>query len=263
MQVRVENPAGHISSDLEAKQVLSTASKNARSSSPYRVGPARSLSPTLDEFAVDNSAIGLREGASPSHSALDYGLNRVRGRDDERNEWQRILPDDANQQPDIPVKYGLNRDFDLQGPRALIDAYGIDEREKLVNQRQRKMGNAAMNSLGERIAVKTWQNTEEEEFNWEDMSPTLADQSPFNDLSTSIRHPQSIRTRPGLDSQHVVPLVSDPRRSWSNRGQYSSVHDSSLDDVHSVSIDVLSHAVIFSFFFLLVDALQTLLMSLI
>ncbi|XP_075087115.1 polyadenylation and cleavage factor homolog 4-like isoform X1 [Nicotiana tabacum] len=231
--VRVENPAGHISSDLEAKQVLSTASKNARSSSPYRVGPARSLSPTLDEFAVDNSAIGLREGASPSHSALDYGLNRVRGRDDERNEWQRILPDDANQQPDIPVKYGLNRDFDLQGPRALIDAYGIDEREKLVNQRQRKMGNAAMNSLGERVAVKTWQNTEEEEFNWEDMSPTLADQSPFNDLSTSVRHPQGIRTRPGLDSQHVVPLVSDPRRSWSNRGQYSSVHDSSLDDVHS------------------------------
>ncbi|OIS96062.1 PREDICTED: polyadenylation and cleavage factor homolog 4 [Nicotiana attenuata] len=231
--VRAENLAGHISSDLEAKQVLSTASKNARSSSPYRVGPARSLSPTLDEFAVDNSAIGLREGASPSHSALDYGLNRVRGRDDERNEWQRILPDDANQQPDIPVKYGLNKDFDLQGPRALIDAYGIDEREKLANQRQRKMGNAAMNGLGERIAVKTWQNTEEEEFNWEDMSPTLVDQSPFNDLSTSVRHPQSIRTRPGLDSQHAVPLVTDPRRSWSNRGQYSSVHDPSLDDVHS------------------------------
>lgn len=115
----------------------------------------------------------------------------------------------------------------------MIDAYGIDEREKLANQRQRKMGNASMNSLGERIAVKTWQNTEEEEFNWEDMSPTLADQSPFNDLSTSIRNPWSIRTRPGLDSQHVVPLVTDPRRSWSNRGQYSSVHDSSLDDVHS------------------------------
>lgn len=231
--VRAENPTGHTSSDLEAMQVLSTASKNVKSSSPYRVGPPRSLSPTLNEFAVDNSAIGLREGASPSHPALDYGLNRVRGRDDERSEWQRILPDDANQQPDIPVKYSVNKGIDLQGPRALIDAYGIDEREKLAKQRQQKIGNATINGLGNRLAVKTWQNTEEEEFNWEDMSPTLADQSPFNDLSTSVRHPQSIRMRPGVDSQHTVSLVTDPRRNWSNQGQYSLVHDSSLDDVHS------------------------------
>ncbi|KAF3656806.1 putative L-ascorbate oxidase -like protein isoform X1 [Capsicum annuum] len=230
---RAENSTGHTSSDLEARQVLSTASKNVRSSSPYRVGPPRSLSPTLDEFAVDNSSIGLREGASPSHPALDYGLNRVRGRDDERSEWQRILPDDANQQPDIPVKYSVNKGIDLQGHRALIDAYGIDEREKLFNQRQQKIGNATINGLGGRLAVKTWQNTEEEEFNWEDMSPTLADQNPFNDLSTSLRHPQSIRMRPGVDSQHTVPLVTDPRRSWSHRGQYSLVHDPSLDDVHS------------------------------
>lgn len=231
--VRAENPTGHTSSDLEATQVLSTASKNVISSSPYRVGPPRSLSPTLDEFAVDNSAIGLREGASPSHPALDYGRNRVRGRDDERSERQRIMPDDANQQPDIPVKYSVNKGIDLQGHRALIDAYGIDEREKIANQRQQKIGNATINGLGGRLAVKTWQNTEEEEFNWEDMSPTLADQSPFNDLSTSIRHPQGIRMRPGVDPQHPVPLVTDPRRSWSNRGQYSLVHDSSLDDVHS------------------------------
>ncbi|MCD7458398.1 hypothetical protein HAX54_038086 [Datura stramonium] len=231
--VRAENPTGHTSSDLEATQVMSTASKNVRSSSPYRVGPPRSLSPTIDEFAVDNSAIGLRGGASPSHPALDYGLNRVRGRDDERSEWQRILPDDANQQPDIPVKYSVNKGIDLQGPRALIDAYGIDEREKLANQRQQKIGNATINGLGNRLAVKTWQNTEEEEFNWEDMSPTLADQSSFNDLSTSVRHPQSMRRRPGVDSQHAVSLVTDPRRSWSNQGQYSLVHDSSLDDVHS------------------------------
>ncbi|XP_059287686.1 polyadenylation and cleavage factor homolog 4 isoform X2 [Lycium ferocissimum] len=231
--VRAENRTGHTSSDLEATQVLSTASKNVRSSSPYRVGPPRSLSPTLDEFAVDDSAIGLREGASPSHPALDYGLNRVRGRDDDRSEWQRILADDAHQQPDIPAKYSVNKAIDLQGPRALIDAYGIDEREKVANQRQQKIGNATINGLGDRLAVKTWQNTEEEEFNWEDMSPTLADQSPFNDLSTSVRHPQSIRMRPGIDSQHTMPLVTDPRRSWSNQGQYSLVHDSSMDDVHS------------------------------
>ncbi|KAK4354773.1 hypothetical protein RND71_026967 [Anisodus tanguticus] len=230
---RAENPTGYTSSDPEATQVLSTASKNVRSSSPYRVGPPRSLSPTHDEFAVDNSTIGLREGSPPSHPALDYGFNRVRGRDDERSEWQRILPDDTNQQPDIPAKYSVNKGIDLQGPRALIDAYGIDEREKLANQRQQKIGKATINGLGDRLAVKTWQNTEEEEFNWEDMSPTLADQSPFNDLSTSVRHPQSIRMRPGVDSQHTVPLVTDPRRSWSNRGQYSLVPDSSLDDVHS------------------------------
>ncbi|XP_015162085.1 polyadenylation and cleavage factor homolog 4 isoform X1 [Solanum tuberosum] len=231
--VRAENSTGHISSDLEAKQVLSTSSKNARSSSPYTVGPPRSLSPTLNEFALDNPAIGLRERASPSHTALDYGFSRVRGRDVERSEWQRILPDGANQQPDIPSKYRMNKGIDLQGPRALIDAYGIDEREKVSNLRQQKIGNATINGLGNRLAVKTWQNTEEEEFNWEDMSPTLADQSPFNDLSASVRHPQSIRMRPGVDSQHAVPLVTDPRRSWANRGQYSLVHDSSLDDVHS------------------------------
>ncbi|CAN4105112.1 unnamed protein product [Withania somnifera] len=229
---RAENSTGHTSSDLEAMQVLSTASKNVRSSSPYRVGPPRSLSPTLDEFAVDNSAIGLREGASPSHSALDYGLSRVRGRD-ERSEWQRILPDDANQQSDIRVKYSMNRGIDLQGHRALIDAYGIDERKKLANQRQQRIGNATINGLVERLVVKTWQNTEEEEFNWEDMSPTLADQSPSNGFSTSVRHPHSIRMRPGIDPQHAVTLVTDPRRSWSHRGQYSLVHDPSLDDAHS------------------------------
>ncbi|KAJ8561314.1 hypothetical protein K7X08_027504 [Anisodus acutangulus] len=204
MRVRAENPTGYTSSDLEAMPVLSTASKNVRLSSPYRVGPPRSLSPTLDEFAVDTSAIGLREGASPSHPALDYGLNRVRGRDDERSERQRILPDDANQHPDIPVKSSMNK--------------GIDR-----------------NGLGDRLAVKMWQHTEEEEFNWEDMSPTLADQSPFNDLSTSVRHPQSIRMRPGVDSQHTVPLLPENVPQLSQRhltGEGSGISSATGESKH-------------------------------
>nr|GFB14425.1 CID domain-containing protein [Tanacetum cinerariifolium] len=63
---------------------------------------------------------------------------------------------------------------DIQRPRALIDAYGADERNTTRNQNIRHVKNSAMNGLSGKVGGQTWQTTEEEEFEWEDMSPTLA-----------------------------------------------------------------------------------------
>ncbi|XP_031123543.1 polyadenylation and cleavage factor homolog 4-like isoform X3 [Ipomoea triloba] len=214
--------AGLKSSDIDAAKLLPTAAaRTVRSSSPFGVGRARSLSPPVDDFAVESSQISERP--SPSHSRIDYGLNGVMAGDDETIDWHRnLLHDDSSQRLENSVAYSVKKGVDLQGPRALIDAYGIDEREKALYHHH-KLGQPDANGIGKRVGVKTWQNTEEEEFNWEDMSPTLGDPSRRNDFSSSMPPSGRFITGPRVGSLQAVSAINDPRRSLSDQAQHSLV----------------------------------------
>ncbi|KAL2483968.1 Polyadenylation and cleavage factor-like protein 4 [Forsythia ovata] len=189
---------GHSTADTVGAKGLSSS---ARARTGHTTSPSP---PSLDEFGVD-SYPRAAERASPSNSRFEYGLNRVMGRDEETNKLQAR---NWHGEPDQRLKNSavLNNGVDLQGPRALIDAYGIDHREKKMNHKHPKVKQFCVNGFDQKTASRTWQNTEEEEFDWEDMSPTLAHQN-MDRFAT----------------QRAAPLVTDYRSN-----QFSSTTDSSI-----------------------------------
>lgn len=73
-----------------------------------------------------------------------------------------------------------------------------------------------------------WQNTEEEEFDWEDMSPTLTDRGRSNEfLPSSVPPFRSFRARPGFGASRATPLEPDIRNNWSSQAQLPAADDSS------------------------------------
>ncbi|EPS70547.1 hypothetical protein M569_04215, partial [Genlisea aurea] len=119
----------------------------------------------FDEINSDSSPVRFPIRASPSHPVDGYGLSREGSA--------------ANK---------FSSDVDLQGPRALISAYGIDEREKDLYRKLHPSEHLGINGVDPGIPRQTWQNTEEEEFDWEDMTPGLADRRQSNDISSSLPH---------------------------------------------------------------------------
>ncbi|KAI3710452.1 hypothetical protein L2E82_40235 [Cichorium intybus] len=109
---------------------------------PFSHGHTRPPSPALEDFPIVDSPKRVIETASPSHHGYGYRPS------------------------------GVSNGFDVQRPRALISAYGTDERNKRTNQNV-PHGTKLNNGVGK----LTWQNAEEEEFEWENMSPTLAGSS--------------------------------------------------------------------------------------
>ncbi|CAI9756585.1 unnamed protein product [Fraxinus pennsylvanica] len=210
------------------------------SSSTYGIEHDRSLSPSFDEFDADSLRRLPAERASPSHSGFGYGLRRVMGTDEKASEWRaRNWRDASSHRLKNSAVYSSENGVDLRGPRALIDAYGIDEREKKFNFGH---PNLDVNGVDEKASIKTWKNTEEEEFDWEDMSPTLGDRSRYNELHSSyVPLNGNLMERHCFTTHHSAPFATHSRSSWS-KIQFSSAADSSVikDVPHSSGHGVIS-----------------------
>ncbi|KAL6990805.1 hypothetical protein U1Q18_008927 [Sarracenia purpurea var. burkii] len=218
----------HYSFTLGAGRLLpSSAARLAKSSSPFTIEHGRSSSPPVDAFAVDNSPRRFVERASPSHIGFESGLRRMTGREElsdwPRNQWSY---DGSYRRPETSSVYNNGRE--LQRPRALIDAYGSDRRTQTPNYKPLKVD---VNGIDNKVGTKAWQDTDEKEFDWEDMSPTLADHSRSNDMfSSSVPPLESFRSRPGYGTRDTAPLDSDFRRgNWSSLSQISVAKDSSVN----------------------------------
>ncbi|XVF25995.1 hypothetical protein REPUB_Repub13aG0262400 [Reevesia pubescens] len=199
------------------KSQLSSASRVSRPFS--QSGSDRLLSSEVDDLPSDDSPRRFDEGASPSRSVFDYGRGRAIIRDEETREWQRkhFYDDYHNCSESSLNAYKLSNGHERQTPRALIDAYGNDSGKGISNSKPVQVERLDVNGMGNKVTPRSWQNTEEEEFDWEDMSPTLADRR-SNDLSlSSVPTFGSIGARPaGLESnrsrrttQTQLPLVDD------------------------------------------------------
>ncbi|XP_042501643.1 polyadenylation and cleavage factor homolog 4-like isoform X2 [Macadamia integrifolia] len=212
-------------------------SKNrlTRSSSPSRIGHPRSLSPLADRFTTDTSPGRVVERASPSHFGIDSRLGRKsdgKNGDGERTDWWKRWSTDNYQQVENSSAY-LSNGPDQQSPRALIDAYGNYGGKNTLTEKPLNIGRIDVNGLSIKTD-KRWQNNEEEEYVWEDMSPTLADRSRSNDLMPHNPPLDSFNGRAGLGRSGAASLEHDYRMgNWPSRGQLAK-DDNAEDGVSAL-----------------------------
>lgn len=201
--------AGRTSLPFGADKLLpSSISRVDKPSSSFRTGHGRPESPQGDEFLAE------------------YKLGRMTGRGEQPNDRpMNIWPGGAGRFETSTV---FNNRVELEGPRALIDAYGNDQRSKTLEKN--KPLKVDTNGIGSKVGKKTWQNTEEEEFDWEDMSLTVVDHSRANGLQSPSVPPLEgfSRIKPGYETKNGVPFDTHIRRIHQyNLTQNSMVKDSS------------------------------------
>ncbi|OIW12832.1 hypothetical protein TanjilG_24765 [Lupinus angustifolius] len=201
------------------------SSRIGMSSSPSRIGIDRSLSASIDEYAVGNSAARIVERESPRPS-VDYGITKALGRDEELSEWQlKQYSGDGLNRFQTSMTHSLINGHQRQSPRALIDAYGCDKSHETSSNKRLLVERLDRNGK-DKVLSTSWQNTEEEEFDWEDMSPTLVDHSRISGLLPStIGFP---RERPGIIAGNATSPEQDIRKGWSSGSQLPPVDDSSV-----------------------------------
>ncbi|XP_020966000.1 polyadenylation and cleavage factor homolog 4-like isoform X4 [Arachis ipaensis] len=132
----------------------------------------------------------------------------------------------------------LNDEQQRQSPRALIEAYGCDKGHEIPSTKLLLVEqHPGRNGLGSKFPLASWQDTEEEEFDWKDMNPGLVDCSRnsssmqssvrfsrkrklSNDLSNSSQYPFNMGAAPPAFNAHATrpsglnpafPLQKRPR----------------------------------------------------
>ncbi|XP_048330129.2 polyadenylation and cleavage factor homolog 4 isoform X2 [Ziziphus jujuba] len=161
-------------------------------------------------------------------------------RDEEPSEWRRKHYTEDNQNKfETSAAYKLSNGREHQGPRALIDAYGSDKRKTTSKDMPLQIERLDLKNMDQKVIPMSWQNTEEEEFDWEDMSPTLTERGRSNDFMPSSIPPfRGFKARPGFGTSRATPLEPDIRNSWSSQAQLPAADDSSIaadGAVHSIA----------------------------
>ncbi|KAF5189708.1 Polyadenylation and cleavage factor-like protein [Thalictrum thalictroides] len=164
----------HESSIITSEKLLSSNTKRRRlPSSPPRIWPARSLSPSNYEFTREDSL----ERVSPLHPSFAFKHSKLNAYDGKNDDFS------IEYHPD---NYNLNNGLKRQGPRELIDAYGNDERDTTANENPVKLERISVNGVFNKGDTRRWQNSEEDEYTWEEMSPTLVNHGSNDAVSSNL-----------------------------------------------------------------------------
>lgn len=205
------------------KLLASTAAKVTKSASPFEVEHMRSTADNKNDFSRR-----FVERDSLSHPGLDYGPGRVTGREEASNLQRGHRSVDTHLRYDIPDAYSYSTDDELEGPRALIDAYGKDQGKQNIRCKPTEAGYTNTSGISNNVTGTLWQNSEEEEFDWEDMSPALSNGRMNTDvLPSSTVTLESSTPRPGFENPVAVSVGNDFRRDKLSRGAQHAVRSGS------------------------------------
>lgn len=213
------HPMGSIGHDSFALGTNKANIKLAKSSLSSRIGHSRPLQSAGDELEAVR--------ASPSQNVYDYEGSRMIDRIEDTNKWRRKQYPDDNLNGLESTSYNIRNGHALEGPRALIEAYGSDKGKGYLNDNPPQAEHFSINGIDNKVTPVTWQNTEEEEFDWEDMSPTLADRGRNNDMLKPPVLPSRFRTRIGFERSNAMSIEPGMRSSWSSQVQLPTI-DSSM-----------------------------------
>nr|XP_009404992.1 PREDICTED: polyadenylation and cleavage factor homolog 4-like isoform X1 [Musa acuminata subsp. malaccensis] len=204
----------HVSSAIGAGGSMPhLKNKISLSSSPPRIGVRRHVSPPNMRFYNGISARKIGGMASPSHSGFVYGPGRV---SDPNSRADRSRP--SNEDPyhvEVSMQHNHKYGYGKQHPRDLIDAYGNPRGRVSSYEKFPKVQRLDVNGIASEAATRKWKNSDEEEYVWESMSPTLADQSRRNSLPPFGPSSGSISNRTGISISNPAMLETDfQRHSW-------------------------------------------------
>uniref|UniRef100_J3MQY2 C2H2-type domain-containing protein n=2 Tax=Oryza brachyantha TaxID=4533 RepID=J3MQY2_ORYBR len=179
-----------------------------------------SRSPPLDVLPRNASPKRALERPPLSHSVLGPDPRRL----PDRNGWfdRKWAFEDGAPRPPMSI---LDEEYRKQSARELIDAYG-NSQGKDVDERLSKMQRLDSNGMASRSTAQKWLASEEEEYTWEDMSPTLADRNRTSVPSLPL--PGSVRA--GFPGPNSVLLESDiMRHSWPAQAPRPAIDGSALN----------------------------------
>ncbi|URE12734.1 hypothetical protein MUK42_24482 [Musa troglodytarum] len=187
--------------------------KISLSSSPRRIGVRRPVSPPNMRFYNGISARKIGGMASPSHSGFVYGPGRV---SDPNSRADRSRP--SNEDPyhvEVSMRHNHKYGYGKQHPRDLIDAYGNPRGRVSSYDKFPKVQRLDVNGIASEAATRKWKNSDEEEYVWESMSPTLADQSRRNNLPPFGPSSGSFSNQTGISISNPAMMETDFQRcSW-------------------------------------------------
>lgn len=158
-----------------------------------------SRSPPRDVFPRNLSPKRALERLPPSHSVLGPDPRRV----PDRNGRSRWTFDDGAQRPSISM---LDEEYRKQSARELIGAYGNCQGRD-ADERVPKMQRLDSNGMASKSSARNWLTSDEEEYSWEDMSPTLTDR-----IRSSMPSFPSGTMRAGFPGANTGLLESDVGR---------------------------------------------------
>ncbi|CAL1397761.1 unnamed protein product [Linum trigynum] len=203
---RIKTAGGSASSSFTLGVNKLLPSSNSRVSRPLSPSAERLLSSELDDLGSSSSPRRLVHGESPSHRVFDYELGKIGVRNEEADEWRRKrYSDDRDSRFETSVVHRISNGHEPLVARALIDAYGDDRSQRNASNKPLQLDRLNVNGVGNKLATGSWQNTEEEEFDWEDMSPTLTNQNISNNLLSSSGMPVIGKSRESLNFPRHLP----------------------------------------------------------
>uniref|UniRef100_A0A0D9X550 CID domain-containing protein n=1 Tax=Leersia perrieri TaxID=77586 RepID=A0A0D9X550_9ORYZ len=169
-----------------------------------------SRSPPLDVLPRNVSPKRAFERPPLSHSVLGPDPRRL----PDRNGWF--------ERPSMSI---LDEEYRKQSARELIDAYG-NSQGKDIDERLPKMQRIDSNGMASRPSAQQWLTSEEEEYTWEDMSPTLTDRNRTD--MPPLPLPGAMRA--GFPGPNSVLRESDiVRHSWPAQAPRPAIDGPSLN----------------------------------
>ncbi|KAF5472825.1 hypothetical protein F2P56_009504 [Juglans regia] len=177
----------------------------------------------VEEFAADHSSRRLADRSSTAHLKFKYGLGRATGGDEEMSSLHGKHYAGGNHTCfETKTMYNVSNGHEHLQPRALIDAYGNDTGKRSFNDKPLLGQRHNIKGIDNKVVTPSWQNTEEEEFDWEDLSRPLVDRSRSNDfLSTSVPPFGRVSFRPAFGVRRASPLEA-------NQAQLPALDNSSM-----------------------------------